>query len=133
MTQLINSFKQDHALLMETLTSVKKLGIGKKEGQEKLMAAKIAFLDHLGKEDRQMYPSMKRAAATDERLQKRLDLFAKDMDEISKGAMTFFQKYSSANKDTLEFAKDFGKLFSTVKNRIYKEETILYPEYDKIA
>ena len=133
MTALIEEFKQDHIKLVDILTEVKAIGIGKKEGQEKLMAAKTAFIGHLQKEDRQLYPVLKRAAEKDDSLNRKIEMFAKDMDDISKGAMDFFSKYGTGNHDTLEFAKEFGTLFSTVKNRIYKEENILYPEYDKIA
>ncbi len=132
MENLIEDFVNDHKILIEALNEVKQLGIAKKEGQEKLLSIKNAFINHLKKEDLKLYPALHSAASKDEKLKKKLEMFAKDMDEISKGVMTFFSTYSSDKYDNHEFAKDFGKIYSTLKNRVYKEENILYPEYDKI-
>ncbi len=133
MTALIEKFKQDHKMLIDTLTSVKQLGIAKKEGQENLMAAKTAFISHLGQEDRELYPALEKAAENDAGLKRKIETFANDMDEISKGVMDFFKKYAAGCDDNMAFSKDFGKLFATIQTRVRKEETILYPEYDKLV
>lgn len=54
------------------------------------------------------------------------------MEEISKAALSFFGKYSQGG-DSLEFAKELGRLLGALKNRIGKEEGVLYAQYDKLV
>lgn len=133
MTALIENLKNEHAILDETLRTVKKLGIGSAEGREKLIASKKAFLDHLKKEDDKVYPVLRKAAENNDSLKRKLDQFTRDMDDISKNVLNFFNKYADGGSNDLEFARDFGKIFATIQNRVLKEEKFLYPEYDKVA
>lgn len=64
-------------------------------------------------------------------LKRTLDLFAREMETISKEALHFLDKYLSGGSG-LEFARDFGRLYMNLSQRIGKEESILYPEYDKL-
>ena len=131
MSKLVNELIKEHSVIFETLNEVKALGIGSKEGQNTLLAVKSGLLAHLNKEDEQLYPILNNAAASDANLSRSLDLFAKDMDEISNVAMEFFNKHSTGGSG-LEFSKDFGGLFATLHQRMRKEEGILYQKYDKL-
>ncbi len=131
MSKLVDELKKDHSVITETLTNVKELGVTSEEGQKILLAAKSGLLAHLKKEDEHLYPVLNKAAESDVDLKRTLDMFAKDMDEISKGALEFFDKYSTGGSG-IEFAKDFGKLFGTLSTRIRKEETTLYKKYDEL-
>ena len=131
MSKLIEQLKSEHAVLVEVLGEIRKLGIGSKEGQSKLLAAKASFLAHLKKEDVELYPPLRKAAEGDPRVKQTLEMFAKDMDAVSKDTTSFFEKYARGGSD-LEFASDFGRLLATLGARIRKEESILYPEYDKL-
>lgn len=132
MAGLIEDLKKDHATIENVLGQVKDLGIGSSKGQTTLLAARQGLLAHLSKEDAQLYPALRKAAERDEKLRRTLDVFAADMQEISKTALDFFQKYASGGSG-LEFAKDFGKLVAALKQRIHKEENLLYVEYEKIG
>jgi len=132
MSPLVSKLKNEHALLVQTLADVQKLGIGTAEGKAKLMAAKTALLAHLNLEDSQLYPTLRRAAEADGALKTTLDIFARDMDGISKAALGFFDKYANGGSGT-EFGKDYGLLHAALAQRIRKEENTLYPEYDRIS
>lgn len=131
MSVLIDALKQDHVVLVETLNKIKSLGITSEEGQKLLLAAKGALLAHLAKEDKELYPILMKAAETDASLKSTLDLYAKDMDEISKAALEFFHKYSDGGTG-LEFAKDLGRLFGSLATRVRKEESTLYVKYNEL-
>jgi iron-sulfur cluster repair protein YtfE (RIC family) len=130
MRRLIEELKREHAAISEALGDVRHLGIGSAAGQARLLAARTGLMAHLRKEDLGLYPALRRAAASDRALQDKVDFFARDMDEISKSALAFFDRYAAGGSG-VEFAADFGTLSSLLRTRIHKEETILYPEYEK--
>jgi len=129
LSYLVDEFKKDHSVITETLTNIRALGVTSEKGQKMLLAAKSSFLAHLKKEDEHLYPVLKKAAESDVNLKQTLDTFATDMDEVTKGALDFFDKYSTGGSGR-EFAKDFGKLMAALSIRIRKEETILYQKYN---
>ena len=132
MSRLIDELEADHKIIADTLGKVKTLGISSEEGQKTLLAAKAGLLAHLAKEDRDLYPVLRKAAETDPSLQSTLDFYAKDMDEISSAALEFFAKYATGGEG-LDFAKDFGRLVANLTQRIRKEETTLYKKYNELV
>ncbi len=131
MSNLVEELKKEHSVIVETLNKVKSLGITSEEGQNTLLAAKSGLLAHLRKEDEQLYPVLKKAAETDSNLNRTLDIFARDMEEVSKAVSEFFAKYSTGGSG-IEFAEDLGELFAILSSRISKEENILYQKYDEL-
>jgi len=132
MNSLIEELKGDHARMLAHLDEVRKLGIGSKDGRAKLMNVKGTLLGHLKKEDVRLYPSLHEAAKTNAELKSLLDRFAKDMEEVSRSALAFFDKYAQGG-DPIEFGRDYGKLSVTLNNRMRREETTLYPEFEKLG
>ena len=132
MSDLVDRLKKEHKILVEALDSMTTLGVTSKDGQEKLYAAKEALLAHLSLEDRELYPVLRKAAESDDAVKRTLDVFAKDMEEISNTALSFFAKYAQGG-DSLEFAKELGRLMGALKNRIGREEDVLYAQYDKLV
>lgn len=131
MNRLVDELKKDHEEIVEVLTKVKKLGISSKDGQDMLLAAKGGLLAHLSKEDKRLYPILRKAAENNQNLKTTLDMFAKDMESVSKAAVEFFEKYEKGGSG-IEFAKDFGRLVGVLSIRIQKEENIIYAEYEKM-
>ena len=131
MSKLTDELKIEHNAITETLQEVNRLGIWSKEGQDMLMAAKNCLLAHLEKEDEHMYPLLRNAAEGDTDLRQTLDFYAANMDEISKVALDFFEKYSSGGSG-IEFGKDFGELYTTLSLRIAKEEAAIYKKFDDL-
>ncbi len=132
MTELIKQLNKEHAEIEKTLNKVKELGVNTQEGQQTLMAAKDGLLAHLKKEDEELYPVLYKAAEKDEKLKRTLEVFAKDMEGISKAALEFFEKYANGGSG-IEFARDFGKLLAVLSQRISKEENVLYKKYEEIV
>lgn len=131
MSALVERLKREHTVIVDVLNKVKEIGINSKEGQGKLLSIKNALLAHLKVEDEQLYPTLKKEAEKNVTLRGTLDLFAREMETISKEALSFLGKYSSGGSG-LEFARELGRLYMNLSQRIRKEETALYPEYDKL-
>ena len=132
MSDLVDRLKKEHNILVEALDSMMKLGVTTKDGQEKLYEVKETLLAHLSLEDKELYPVLRKAAESDDSVKSTLDIFAKDMEEISKTALSFFAKYAQGG-DSLEFAKELGRLLAALRNRIGREEDVLYKQYDKLV
>lgn len=131
MSMLVERLKKEHVAIVDVLNKIKELGVGSKEGRDLLRSARTALLAHLKIEDEQLYPAMKKEAEANVTLKSVLGTFARDMETISKEALSFIDKYSAGGSG-LEFAKDFGRLYMNLSQRIRKEESNLYPEYDKL-
>ncbi len=129
MSILIEELKKEHAEIVATLNEVKKLGILSKEGQDKLMSVEASLLAHLEIEDDQMYPALRKEAEQNKDLKNTLDLFAMDMDNVSKVVRDFFDKYSEEVSGE-ELPKDFENLYTALSKRISNEEESLYEEYE---
>ncbi len=129
MSALIEELKKDHSEIVATLNEVKKLGILSKEGQTKLLSVKESLLAHLRKEDGQLYPALKKGAEHNKDLKNTLDLFAMDMENVSRVVQEFFDKYYEGALGE-EFAREFEKLFESINSRIRHEEEALYDEYE---
>lgn len=132
MSMLIERLKREHGTIINALNKIKELGVGSKEGQDTLRAAKIGLLAHLKAEDGHLYPVLNREAKNNESLRRTVEMFARDMETVSKEALHFFEKYAQGGSG-LEFAKDFGRLYTVLTQRISKEEKGLYPAYDSLS
>jgi hypothetical protein len=131
MSKLVEELKKEHSVIAEILNNVKSLGIASEQGQKTLLAAKNVFLAHLKKEDEQLYLVLNNAAESDVNLKWTLDMYAKDMEGISKAALEFFEKYSTGGSG-IKFAEDYGSFVAKLSQRIRKEENIIYAKYDEL-
>ena len=131
MSALIEGFKKEHSEILAILNEVKELGILSKEGQAKLMSIKASLLEHLKKEDERLYPVLRKEAEHNKKLKELLDVFAVDMENVSRVVMEFFDKYSEEVVDNA-VSGEFEKLFAALQNMIRNEEDILYEEHEKI-
>ena len=131
MSALIEEFKREHSEILAILNEVEELGILSKEGQAKLMSVITILLEHLKKEDVKFYPVLYKVAEHNKNLKKVLDVFAMDMENVSKVALEFFDKYPKGVLGK-ELQEEFESLFVTLRNRIRNEEDILYEEYEEI-
>ncbi len=132
MSILIEELKKEHSEILATLKEVKKLGILSEEGQDKLMSLETSLLAHLEIEDDQLYPALKKEAEHNNSIKGTLDLFAMDMESVSKIVQEFFEKYSEGFSGK-ELSEDFENLFTALTKRICNEEESLYEEYEMLS
>jgi hypothetical protein len=134
MSILIEELKKEHSEILAALNEVKELGILSKEGQDKLMSLEVSLLAHLGIEDDQLYPSLKKEAEHSNSMKDTLDLFAIDMENVSKIVQEFFEKYSDgfSGMDIKVLSEDYENLHAALTKRIRNEEESLYEEYEAL-
>jgi hypothetical protein len=131
MSALIEELKREHSEIVAMLNEIDGLEILSKEGQSKLMPAKERFLTHLKKEDEQFYPVLRKDAENNKQLESALDLCALDMENVSRIALEFFDKYYGGVIDE-DFQREFERFFAAINKRIEAEEDILYDEYESM-
>jgi hypothetical protein len=129
MSALIGELKREHSEILAILSEIEGLNILSKEGQVKLMSVKTSLLEHLKKEDVKLYPALYKEAEHNNSLKNALDLFAMDMEDVSRVALAFFDKYSRGVLGK-ELQGEFERLIVALRNRIKNEEDILYEEYE---
>jgi hypothetical protein len=134
MSILIEELKKEHSEILDALNEIKKLGIPSKEGQDKLMSLEVGLLAHLEMEDDQLYPALRNEAEHNNSIKDTLDLFAIDMENVSKIVREFFEKYSEgfSGIDLKELSEDFENLLTALTKRIDNEEESLYEEYETL-
>jgi hypothetical protein len=132
MSALIEKFKKEHSEIIEALKEVEELGILTKEGQAKLMSVKAALLEHLKEEDEKFYPILRKEAEQNKKLKEELDIFAKDLENVSKVVLEFFDRFDKGVLGT-RLLWDFETLIMVLRNRIMNEEIFLYGYFEKVA
>jgi hypothetical protein len=131
MSVLIEELKREHSEILAILSEVEGLDILSKEGQDKLMSVRTILLEHLKKEDVKFYPVLYKLAEHNNSLKNVLELFAMDMENVSRVALEFFDKYSRGVLGK-ELQKEFERLIVALRNRIKNEEDILYLELERM-
>ncbi|ULA62587.1 MAG: Hemerythrin domain-containing protein [Nitrospira sp.] len=131
MAELIQELKEHHTHLLSILQLAKINGVATLETRELLRSARTTLLDHLRKEDVELYPVLRTAAIKDPAIQDMLETFANDMAETSKVAIGFFKKWDQGETDH-DLSKEFGLLQAKLVSRIRREEELLYPLYEQI-
>ncbi len=131
MSALIEELRREHSEILAILSEVEGLDILSKEGQSKTMPVKTILLEHLKKEDVKFYPVLYKVVEHNNSLKNILDLFAMDMENVSRVALEFFGKYSRGVLEK-ELQEEFERLIVALRNRIKNEEEILYGEYENI-
>ncbi|WP_281184512.1 hemerythrin domain-containing protein [Trichlorobacter lovleyi] len=126
MSVLITALKREHQALKNQVAAIKQAGVVSAEGFAELQRLRNNLKAHLQHEDRDLYPRLAEAARDDVNLQILLDRFQNEMQEIATDAERFFERYP-APEQSVVFARDIGRIFSLLGNRIITEESVLYP------
>lgn len=134
MSVLINALKREHETLKSQVATIKQVGVVSAEGFAELQRLRQTLKAHLQHEDRDLYPHLAEAARNDGNLQILMERFQSEMQEIAADAERLFERYPTPVQN-VEFARDIGRIFSLLGNRIITEESVLYPrmvELDRI-
>jgi iron-sulfur cluster repair protein YtfE (RIC family) len=132
MSPLLEDLKQEHRILLGILEEVKKLGISSPPGQQRLLSARAILLSHMQKEDREFYPSLRRAAENSDDLRKVLAYFARDMEVVSRKAFSLFDRHAQGSPQE-DVAGELTLLYMTLKDRIRTEEDVLFKKYEQVS
>ncbi len=132
MSEFIDSLRIEHAAIKESLKKISAMDLSSKEARSELIRIKEVFVEHLQKEDDEMYPLLKRASSSDEQLMSILQYMEEEIKLISKFVFIFFDRYSQKT-DHAGFDREFSLICSTLIKRIEKEEEVFFPEYEKKA
>ncbi len=131
MSILIEELKKEHSELLATLSKVKELGILSKEGQDKLMSLEVSLHANLEMEDEQLYPALRKEAEHSNSIKDTLELFAIDMENVSKIVREYSEGFSGLELNKL--SDDFENFFTALTKRICNEEESLYEEYETLG
>ena len=130
-SKLIEELKEEHKNLNEKLLTIREHGCNSDKGKKVLFEYKNTLLAHLKKEDKELYPPLVSAAETDSKIKIILEIFADEINIVSKKAINFFDKYSQDYPDK-DFNEDASDLIELIKNRINKEENLLFIKYEEL-
>ncbi len=129
---LIEALKDEHRRILAVLEEVDGIGAATPEGLRRLLDARALFLDHLRREDRELYPLLAAAARKDARLRLLLEGLAKDLLQVSALVDRFFlENAAGARRGAAKSAGDFGRLAAALGTRIRREESFLYPAFER--
>ncbi len=132
-TDLVKQLKEEHNTISDILIELQNDGVTSPKGMELLLKSKKILLNHLQLEDDKLYPKLKEYAQINDTFNEVLTNFVKEMDKITEFVLAFYSKYSDKSKITEKsFLKDITKFIVTLKDRVAKEEAILYNTYNKI-
>ena len=129
MLKLIEEFKKEHSFIIDTLNRSRKLGIGTEESQNAILSVKDIIVDHIKMEDKEFYPVLRETAKSNQKLKNLLAEFDKDMKEISRYFIEFFDNNSVITGSDL--AMELENFTAILERRILREETFLFAEFEK--
>lgn len=142
MSRLVEELKSDHVQLKQALKLAADFRRPARESVDMLHRVKTNLLEHLDKENRELYPTLQAAAASDPSLRSLLSSFGKDMELIVPQALEFFARYDDPDavtgriKSDVQYAVQFGadleRFIGLLGLRIGREERTLYPQYDRV-
>ena len=130
MLKLIEKFKKEHSFIVDTLKKSRKLGVGTEESQNAILSVKDVILDHIKMEDKEFYPVLREAAKSNQKLKDFLAEFDKDMKEISRYSIEFFDNNSVITGSDL--AMELENFTAILERRILREEMFLFAEFEKL-
>ena len=132
MTDLTNSLKNDHLVIMVLLQKIQKnKSLTVEERKSYLLTAKTLFNNHLLLEDEKLYPEMKIMATENNHVKETIREFTVGLEKIGTILTNFFNK-SDKDLEYIHRSSDYSKIIKLLEVRINKEEELLYPLYDEL-
>jgi hypothetical protein len=128
---MIEKFKREHYEIVKALAEIKEFGVLTKDGNDKLMSVKETLHEHLKEEDEKLYLYFHKAAEQNKKLRELLELFAEDLETVSRNVTEFFDKYSKGALDTV-FMEEFENLYAAFYERMVYEEYRLFDEFEEL-
>jgi len=131
MSTLTDELVEDHQAIIEMLLQAGADGAGTREAREMIGTVKEVLLSHFRKEDSLVYPPLMNASEQDPELRHMLGVFLKDLEKVTRSAMDFLERYSEGGSGG-DFDKDLERFMAIFRERVKKEEGVLYRKFDAI-
>ena len=126
MTVSIAGLREEHAAITTLLVRVRQEGVVTRNGRRLLEQLREEVEHHLAREEAFLYPALRAAVRDDARLKATVELFAREGAELAARARAFFARVEQG-EGGLELARDFGRLYAALVERMRREEAILFP------
>ena len=131
MEDLIAQLKKEHEYVLEKFTKVNELGLGTDGGYAEAWGAKDALFSHLQKEDKLLYPYLRRAAEENDELRSMLVIFSDEMEAVAILADKFYSRYT-VKTDLPSITDKFKVVYEQIKLRVKHEEEFIFKEFSKL-
>ncbi len=127
---IIAELMEQHKEIQEAIEFLRKIQFSKnnKEVVKQFTLIKELISNHINAEDQFLYPVLEEKALKNNIIKSNLKIFAKEWDLFLIQTNSYFDQYSKSI-DNMDFAKDTTKIIVALKQRILKEETILFKDY----
>ncbi len=132
MPDLITTLEHEHKSIMTLLEKARGLGPNSPEGRKILGEATRLLMQHMKRDDEEVFPVLERAADSNGAVKEALRWFVVHR-TISAEAVSAVCERLQSPASEFEYAKDFGSLMAIVTNRLQREESILYPVFRQVA
>ena len=132
MSSLIEELKKEHSDIITMLQTVNKMVFQTEEGRRIILSMQKRIQSHLEKENERLYPVIRKASETDERLKKTLYIIEEDMENVKESFLHFYNKFANS-RSSFKFSKDYKEIIWIIRNRIIREEEILFKEYELLT
>ncbi|KKL60555.1 hypothetical protein LCGC14_2204160 [marine sediment metagenome] len=129
----IQALKKEHEKIIDTLKACRESGKDPLDSQQQLKILHALLVEHLDREDHMVYSRLREAALGNERVTTILDRFDDDLLELTIAAKEFFAVSSTDTKRRMDHIRDYGTFFIMLKEQLEREESILFPEYERLS
>lgn len=129
---LVKELNGDHRTILGTVARIADIGSLTPETRTLLRETKERLVSHLGKEEREFYPAMRRLAETSPSIEAKLKIMNQEMESIAAAAMRFLDEYIAGGTQA-NFGQDFDAFRRALSERIQREEFALYCHFLKSA
>ncbi|GBE36125.1 hemerythrin HHE cation binding domain protein [bacterium BMS3Bbin07] len=135
---ITDEYRRQHEEILELVNELSGYLYEQKLKNNALEARKIlsklagALKVHLAMEDNSLYPRL--LASNDKEIREVARQFIEEIGGITPVFNNYLNKWpnpASIESNPLEFINETNELFNALKNRIYREDNILYPLIDK--
>ena len=128
MDKLIEELKNDHLMIFRLLSGLGGLADNPGSVRKLLLSARKRIMEHFRKEDKKLYPALRKASGRNKRLKEKLDKLADEMSSTTEELDKFFKKYSKSGPRG-NFIGELNAIYRLVKERLQKEELYIFTEY----
>lgn len=126
MSTLIQRLREEHGTIASLLARVREEGSASAEGRRLLELLRVTVERHFAGEERELFPALRAAAGNDPRLKATVEVLAGEASELAREVAGFFRR-AREGASGLALARDFGRLYAALGERMRREEETLFP------